>query len=165
MSLHRDLLEQARHLAVRDRSRPRQANLRRAISTAYYALFHLLVDEATRALIADPALRPLVGRAFDHGDMKNASQVFFEATRLPTDVAELAGSVIPPDLRLVAGCFVRLQGERHAADYKTDRVFTRDEAIDLVRQVEEAFEAWGRIRKQPIARVYLVSMMLWRRRR
>lgn len=129
MSLHRDLLEQARHLAVRDRSRPRQANLRRAISTAYYALFHLLVDEATRALIADPALHPLVGRSFDHGDMKNASQVF-ESTRLPTDVAD-----------------------------------TRDEAIDLVRQVEEAFEAWGRIRKQPIARVYLVSMMLWRRRR
>ena len=42
-----DLLEQARHLAKRGKKRPRQASLRRAVSTAYYALFHLLISEAT----------------------------------------------------------------------------------------------------------------------
>jgi len=40
------LLEQAHHLAKRERNRPRQASLRRAVSTAYYALFHLLISEA-----------------------------------------------------------------------------------------------------------------------
>jgi uncharacterized protein (UPF0332 family) len=41
------LLEQAKHLANREKKRPRQASLRRAVSTAYYALFHLLIYEAT----------------------------------------------------------------------------------------------------------------------
>ena len=41
MSFPNDLLEQARHLANREPKRPKQASLRRAVSTAYYALFHL----------------------------------------------------------------------------------------------------------------------------
>lgn len=41
MAFPDDLLEQAVHLARREPGRPRQASLRRAISTAYYALFHL----------------------------------------------------------------------------------------------------------------------------
>ena len=46
MSLQQDLLRQARHLATKEPRRPSQASLRRAVSAAYYALFHLLVDEA-----------------------------------------------------------------------------------------------------------------------
>ncbi len=42
MSLHADLLDQAEQLAHLDPRRRKQANLRRAISSAYYALFHLL---------------------------------------------------------------------------------------------------------------------------
>jgi hypothetical protein len=42
MSLHADLLEQAGNLARLDPTRPKQVNLRRAVSSAYYALFHLL---------------------------------------------------------------------------------------------------------------------------
>ena len=42
-----DLLEQAWHLAKREKRKPRQASLRRAVSTAYYALFHHLIHEAT----------------------------------------------------------------------------------------------------------------------
>jgi hypothetical protein len=48
MSLHMDLLQQARRLARLDPNRPRQANLRRAVSAAYYALFHYLIDQACR---------------------------------------------------------------------------------------------------------------------
>ena len=46
--LHDDLQQQARELATKDRRRPRQANLRRAVSASYYALFHFLTDEAAR---------------------------------------------------------------------------------------------------------------------
>lgn len=76
MSLARDLLEQAQHLSRRERGRPRQASLRRAISAAYYALFHLLIQEATGSLVARPELRPRFARAFDHGDMRSASRGF-----------------------------------------------------------------------------------------
>jgi len=40
MSLHADLLDQAEQLAQLDPRRPKQANLRRSVSSAYYALFH-----------------------------------------------------------------------------------------------------------------------------
>ena len=43
--LHDELLKQARELTTLDARRPRQANLRRAISSAYYALFHLLLHD------------------------------------------------------------------------------------------------------------------------
>jgi uncharacterized protein (UPF0332 family) len=40
VALHDDLLAQAEHLARVDKKKPKQANLRRAVSAAYYALFH-----------------------------------------------------------------------------------------------------------------------------
>jgi hypothetical protein len=46
MAFADDLPEQAYHLGRRERKNPIQASLRRAVSTAYYALFHLLIDEA-----------------------------------------------------------------------------------------------------------------------
>jgi len=66
MAFGDDLLEQAQHLANRERKEPRQASLRRAVSTAYYALFHLLISEATlnwkRA-----EYRDALARVFEHG--------------------------------------------------------------------------------------------------
>src|SRR5438045_561666 len=79
MSLQGDLIEQAEHLVRRERGRPRQASLRRAISSAYYALFHLLIHEATFRVIRNPSLRQRFSRAFEHGDMKNASRAFANA--------------------------------------------------------------------------------------
>ena len=46
MAFADDLLEQAYHLANKENDNPTQASLRRSVSTAYYALFHLLIDEA-----------------------------------------------------------------------------------------------------------------------
>src|SRR5208282_4642032 len=72
MPLANDLLEQAYHLAKREPKRPRQASLRRAVSSSYYALFHLLVSEATRNW-KQAHQRPALGRYFEHGKMANAS--------------------------------------------------------------------------------------------
>ena len=75
--LHDDLLEQSRALLDLDRTKPKQASLRRAISTAYYALFHLLIHEATSRMtlrgVDRTAHRRALSRAFDHGAMKKAS--------------------------------------------------------------------------------------------
>jgi hypothetical protein len=162
MSLHDDLLEQAKHLSGREPRRPRQASLRRAVSTAYYALFHLLVDEATKMLVPDPKLRRLVGRALVHDEMKQAS-ASFKSSGLPPHVAAVCGAVVPPDLKLVAEVFVELQDVRHEADYKLDRSFTRDNARFLVGRADQAFRAWSTVRSEPIAKVYLASLLLWKR--
>ena len=68
MPFAHDLLEQSRHLANRERKKPKQASLRRAVSTAYYALFHLLASEAAKNW-KRPAERNTVARMFDHGPM------------------------------------------------------------------------------------------------
>lgn len=76
--IHDDLLEQASHLATRDRKgKPKQANLRRSVSSAYYALFHLLVGEAAARLLAPKGLAGLrvgLARQFTHECMKTASR-------------------------------------------------------------------------------------------
>lgn len=162
MSLHQDLLEQARHLIDRDPTRPKQASLRRAISTAYYALFHLLLDEATRMMASDPGLRRLIGRAFAHDEMKKASNAF-KSTGLPPHVQAICGAGVPKDLKDLAGIFVELQEARHEADYKLDRSFTRAHARYLVDRAGQAFQSWNAIRTQPIAKVYLASLLLWSR--
>lgn len=66
MSLAKDLLEQAKHLASRERKRPKQASLRRAVSTAYYAVFYLLIGEAVRNWSRSDQ-RAKLARAFEHG--------------------------------------------------------------------------------------------------
>ena len=42
-----DLLAQADLLLHLEKRRPKQASLRRAVSAAYYALFHFLIEEST----------------------------------------------------------------------------------------------------------------------
>ena len=48
----RDSMATARSLAKGDPRRPSQANLRRAVSTAYYAMFHCLAGTAAFNLVA-----------------------------------------------------------------------------------------------------------------
>jgi hypothetical protein len=69
MSFADDLLKQAYHLARKERKNPKQASLRRAVSTAYYALFHLLIDEAVGNWSV-ARQRSLLARTFDHGPMR-----------------------------------------------------------------------------------------------
>lgn len=159
MSLDEDLLEQAEHLARRDPTRPKQANLRRAISSAYYALFHLLIREATAALVSDGRLRLLVPRAFDHGEMKQACRPF-AAGSLPDHIKAVTEPTVPDDLRTVAEVFVEMQQSRHEADYNMAGTFNRPDALGYVERTRGAFEAWGRVREQQIATVFLVNLLL-----
>lgn len=167
MSLATDLLEQVSHLARREKKRPKQASLRRAISAAYYALFHLLLEEAARCLVSDASLRCLVRRAFSHGDMAKAAKSFASGGNLPAHViAAFAGSV-PPEVRQVAKAFVDLQQARHDADYNLLKTFTRQEALDHVTTAQRAFTAWntikGRAADKVVLELFLSSLLLWER--
>jgi len=55
VAIHHDLLDQAEHLAAKEPRKPRQASLRRAVSATYYAIFHLLVNEAVVRFVKGPA--------------------------------------------------------------------------------------------------------------
>ena len=71
----RDLIQTARRLAESGAAQPTKADLRRAVSTAYYALFHCLTaaaaDLLTGARPDSPEWRQ-VYRALEHGKARSA---------------------------------------------------------------------------------------------
>jgi hypothetical protein len=165
MSYHDDLRAQAWHLAKRERLRPRQASLRRAISAAYYCQFHLLIDEATRShLGTSNSRRPLrhaIGRSFTHASMAMACKSFGSGT-LPSPLAgALRGKPIPPELKSFALLFVRLQEQRHLADYDLAANFNRQNVLDLLDSLERGLADWKRVRSTPATRLFLAALPLW----
>jgi hypothetical protein len=99
MGLSQDLLDLADHLSRRERRKPKQASLRRAVSTAYYALFHLLIEDATKRWSGHKNSRIGLARAFEHSNMDRASKAFQRRNWEGFDGKDI---LIPQDLRNVA---------------------------------------------------------------
>src|SRR5712692_6430330 len=114
MGLAQDLLRQADHLATYESVKSSQASLRRAVSTAYYALFHLLIEDAALLWQGSPEARTGLERGFQHGPMKKTSQQFREPGWKDWHGNQ---QPVPAALRQVAKAFVDLQDQRHTADY------------------------------------------------
>ena len=122
------LLEAAQNLL--DNGGHSSAFRRRAVSTAYYAVFHA-VDKLCADYVTHSASRTSdeYGRAYralDHGSLKNA----FKQTPLK-DIENLSkiGTII-----------VTLQTERHDADYKPPipGLFPKDRVDVLINMAREA---------------------------
>jgi uncharacterized protein (UPF0332 family) len=159
VSLYHDLIEQAEHLARRELKKPRQASLRRAVSAAYYALFHMLTDDAVLKLIpnAPDLLRVQAQRAFTHSDMRNACEQF---TKSSNTFARLLVRPVESELQTVAQAFVELQFRRHTADYDLTQIFDRMEVLGIVDRAKAAVAAWSRVRNTPNANVFLTALLL-----
>lgn len=140
--MHVDLFEQARFLATRDARRPKQVNLRRAVSAAYYAVFHFLVDAACRMQLGNQhqqaGFRHALGRAFTHTALKSACSGF-GGGNLKKDICKglpLTNGVyvIPKPIQNLAAAFVELQRRRHLADYDRTENFRRSNVMLLIEQ-------------------------------
>ena len=156
MAYHDDLLIQALLLVRKEPKNPKQASLRRSVSTAYYGLFHFLINE-TLANWSKPSSRPKLVRAFDHRTMKAAANRVCNEREFP-----FAGENphVVSNLRTVAKTFVRLQDKRHIADYDNSTSWTRTQALREVNAAEQAFRMWKSIRNEQIAQNFLVSILV-----
>jgi uncharacterized protein (UPF0332 family) len=158
MAFADELLSQAHGLATMDTGTPVQANLRRSISSAYYAVFHLLISEAVQSLFPQmPELGDRVSRAFSHSEMKKVCTKFAQ-TRPPDDVATLLPEGVSDRLRNIAKAFSSLQQARHDADYDTGLKLSRDEALSFIADAHFVFEDWQRIRNTDEATVFLAAL-------
>jgi uncharacterized protein (UPF0332 family) len=135
MSFADELLEQAFHLLNKDGSAPKQASLRRAVSTAYYAVFHLLIDEAVGNWGVEHQ-RSTLARTFEHGSM---AKVCEDSVR-DFYIAQQPAPLLP--LKDVAQTFTELQQKRHIADYDNSTVWTKANAETWVTKAETAFNNW-----------------------
>jgi hypothetical protein len=161
VGLAQDLLQQANHLATYEGSSPSQAALRRSVSTAYYALFHLLVQDASQRWQGSVAAVSGLERAFNHGPMKTSSIQFRDSNW--TDWQGII-QPIPAGLQSVARAFVDLQEERHTADYNNHKQWALADVQTLLDTATAAFQDWLTVRTHPMAGNYLLSMLLGKQR-
>ena len=112
--------------------------LKRAVSTAYYAMFHALCESNADALLGgsstgdDLALWVQTYRALDHGQAKNRLLAYRQQTT-------------PTEIRDFASAFGELQERRLAADYNPRSVFTRSQVIGLIDLAEAVASAFGNL--------------------
>jgi|ERR1700691_1592199 uncharacterized protein (UPF0332 family) len=155
MAYHEDLIQHAIFLSELNTPRePKQVDLRRAVSAAYYGLFHLLTTEAAQNWKHEHQ-RDRFARMFDHGRMK-ASSSRISSRPLPVDPVEIP---IATDLKFVADSFVKLQQARHTADYDNSKVWSRTQVWDVIVEAEDAMTAWSNIREKQMAQDYLLDLM------
>jgi hypothetical protein len=143
-----DLLEDARHLAARGDAEKRPSCMRRAVSTAYYAVFHLLVADFVEHWEFEDQ-RARLARMFDHKKMRDAA---FS----PQD--EKNPTPIEAALVDVKTAFRQLQVDRHRADYDLAWNIVPTDVADAITLAEDTFAKWRSIRNEDIARHHLLSM-------
>lgn len=141
-------------------NRPRQSILRRAVSTAYYALFIELSGDAAGAMApASPAkLKAVVRRKLQHGTMVRVCKAW-KANNSPWAHLIVAG--LPAQLTTVAGDFVALQEDRHEADYEPTLRLSKAGAMASVLRARDAIQAWRALKAAhpDAANVFLVSLL------
>lgn len=143
-----DLLEDARYLAAKGAAEDRKSCMRRAISNAYYAFFHLLVEDFVEHWEFEDQ-RARLGRMFKHGEMRNASFA-------PRDKKN--PTPVETDLMNVIDAFEQLQETRHRADYDVAWNLASTDVTDAINLAANTFAKWRSIRFEDVARHHLLSM-------
>jgi uncharacterized protein (UPF0332 family) len=156
-----DLLLLAGNLAKPGPTDPEQACLRRSVSTAYYSLFHLLVQEAVQAWSGSGEARTALERVFEHKRMKDVSKAIWNG---PWKAWSTPSPPMSVELQRVAQAFSMLQEARHEADYDNAKVWTHADVDGFVALARSAFEDWQKIRQDPAANEYLLSLLVGKRR-
>jgi hypothetical protein len=154
VAYHDELLQQAKELVHNDPGNPTQAYLRRSVSSAYYALFHLLIFDACLNW-SNAISRPSLARMFDHGVMKKVSKKVTDASKMP-----YAGADPLVVDKSFAGLFVQLQEQRREADYNIKDAWTLTQALKEILAANRAFGTWQEIRNEKISQDYLVSLLI-----
>ena len=161
MSYPDDLIAQARHLIDRGRFRPKQADLRRAVSAAYYALFHELTATAAKQVTARTAPAAVIGtvaRTMQHRTMRAASLDLSKTPPGPKVRGLLAGVTVPQELADVADGFVKLQERRHLADYDLTAALIKADVMRDVGTAEDAIALCRALRADPAFARFLFAL-------
>lgn len=144
-----------------------EAARRRAISTAYYGLFHTLT-EAGAAMLSGAAgpLQALVARSYNHALLRTVSErIWRERLEPPWD--RLFPAPLSVEIKLVAFTAVELQAARIIADYDLGETVTVVFTSERVRSARRAALAFSAIAGSDEGRAFLIAILLsdrWGRR-
>ena len=169
--MYEELISLAERIAELDAKKPRQANLRRAVSTAYYAVFHFLVDEACCAQIgtqnSQKEYRHSLARAFAHTTMKDACMSFAGGKLKDTIIKgfprDAKGNFpIPIEIQDIAGTFVELQQKRHQADYDLSEQFRKLEVLTLISEAKTHVEHFRNLAVSDTRKFFLACLWAYK---
>lgn len=170
--MHDNLLSLAKTIVGGSKTSPnRDAELKRCVSTAYYALFHLLIRDAA-SLIGDGAMSSLYVRSINHAAVLAVAKTFITWSNANKfrDAAEpyksMIGSIgVSNKMVSVCEAFVKLQQARLDSDYDAQAQMSEEQAESLVRLSSDAFDAWNEIRTTSEARAFMMSVCMHGRER
>ena len=136
-----------------------QVDFRRAVSAAYYAVFHLLTTTAAESWAVGRE-RHRFARLFEHGKVRDASLA------LPAKLKKRLGDNPSPEdrktadtLGAIAKEFVALQQDRHSADYDNARIWSYTEVEKVILRAHGLYMRWITVSKTPLAESYLLDML------
>ena len=133
-----DFIATSKDLVSTTRGRPRETNLRRAVSTTYYALFHTIAVCCANTLVGGPKAKrsdeawTRVYRSLKHGYAK-------------TRCANLPAGMFPDEIEEFASRFVDMQFKRHEADYNPGAQFNKGEVIQDIADAEYQIEQFSKV--------------------
>jgi hypothetical protein len=160
------LLRQADELGYRGagQGQPRNTNLRRAVSSAYYAVFHAVATEVSDFLLPGgaPDERQRLGRSITHANLRNACEYILTPNRAPIECRPIAQTAAA-NIELVdfAEAVLSLQEARHRADYDHLADFTKVGTLQLVDEARAAVASLHSLRGTPDVQRF-VSMLVLR---
>ena len=146
---------------------PSQVSLRRAVSDAYYASFHFLVDQVVVQLLGKSRgqrqARFVLSRGLTHTGLRDGCRKFSSGPLAGSLVAGLkTPSPLPPvptEVREFASLFVELQRSRHDADYNWNRRFSKAECEFTVRNTKFAIERFRSVSPSNAGRQWFLSAL------
>lgn len=134
-----DLIVTAKALTKTAKGKPTQANLRRAHSTAYYALFHRLAKEAADGFLGgvkpgktNAAWRQ-VYRALAHKQCSEACKKKATMAKFPKLIEDFGNT------------FVTMQAKRELADYDPFVKLSKSEVLADIELVEQAISDFNQV--------------------
>ncbi len=160
-----DFLQHARMLSELNEGKPCRADGRRAVSAAYYSLFHLLIESSVEHLAKNWCEPIQIGihRAYGHKDMKTVCEIFKLQTlsqKYRFLLADGISTTVPDALKKVACAFIDLQDLRHAADYQISPDIAAEDICRGVLRASEAFEQWKSVSTTEHAKLLLTMLLL-----
>jgi hypothetical protein len=157
------LFDQADKLITIQVGPPRQVDIRRAISAAYYATFHATITAAADQFIGvtnrDTSRYGLVYRSVSHAWLRDLCKEV-QKPNLPNRFRPHAPSDgFGPNITAFAAAVVELQEKRHAADYDVMIRMNKSDAVLAISTAKAALRRFNNASKA--RRLAFISVLLF----
>ena len=145
------LFEQADGLVATQVGRPRQADVRRAISAAYYGVFHAIITQGVNLFVGATNQNSknygLAYRSVDHAWLRELCREVQKQT-LPNRFRPYEpNNGFGPNIQAFAIALVDLQEKRHVADYDITATMRQSDAVLAVKTARAALRRFSKASK------------------